>query len=308
MNNPMDIKDFRRALGQFPTGVTVITTIDGDGTPIGVTASSFNTVSIDPPLILWSVDKGAYSAKIFDNAKHFAVNVLGKDQVDTSNKFAGRGEDKFAGVSYTVGDGGSPLFESCAAQFECKTWNVVDGGDHLIIIGEVVNYRYDEATLPLVFSCGSYAVSTQHPSSMKHEQAKIGNNGFLRDYLPYLLHAAYGSSSSALYPRFMAEHNVTPEEWRILTLLADSGASVAAELAQMVMQPENTFRATVELMKDKGQINAQEELIALTVAGTELVNKLFAIAKEHEVTVLNALSEESVTQLKESLKVIGALS
>ena len=114
-------------------------------------------MSIDPPLVLWSVDKGAYSAKVFESNEHFSVNILSTEQVELSNKFAGRGEDKFANVPYSADAGGSPLFENCSAQFECKTWNVVDGGDHLIIIGEVIEYRHDLAKQPLIFACGNYA-------------------------------------------------------------------------------------------------------------------------------------------------------
>lgn len=159
-----DKRDFRTALGQFPTGVTVITTIDENGEPIGCTASSFNSVSVEPALVLWSVDKGAFSAKIFEKAEHFTVNILSEEQMDISNKFAGRGEDKFKDVSYSKGLGDSPLLEGCGAQFECKTWNVYEGGDHLIIVGEVMEYSHDVALSPLVFSQGNYAVTTSHPS------------------------------------------------------------------------------------------------------------------------------------------------
>lgn len=158
-----DARDFRSALGQFPTGVTVITTLKGDGEPIGCTASSFNSVSLDPPLVLWSVDKKAFSAEIFEQAEHFAVNVLSEQQMPISNKFAGRGEDKFKDVKYKSGEGGAPILEECAAHFECKTWNVHDGGDHLIIIGEVVRYNHTATEAPLIFSRGNYAVAAAHP-------------------------------------------------------------------------------------------------------------------------------------------------
>jgi len=152
-----DIRDFRRTLGQFPTGVTVITTRTKDGEPIGVTASSFNSVSMEPPLILWSVDKKAFSAATFEEAEYFAVNILTKEQTMISNRFAGQGEDKFADMSYSNGLGDSPLFADCSAQLQCKTWASYDGGDHIIIVGEVVEYTRDEDTLPLVFSQGAYA-------------------------------------------------------------------------------------------------------------------------------------------------------
>ncbi|HYH21665.1 MAG TPA: flavin reductase family protein [Azospirillum sp.] len=160
----IDTRDFRRALSQFPTGVTVVTTLDDGGAPIGVTASSFNAVSLDPPLILWSVDKAAYSAAIFRDAEHFVVNVLSADQIAISNRFASRGEDKFKEIAWTPGLGGCPVFDDLAARFECRTWNVYDGGDHLIVVGQVMSYSYENALAPLVFAKGGYAVSERHPA------------------------------------------------------------------------------------------------------------------------------------------------
>jgi flavin reductase (DIM6/NTAB) family NADH-FMN oxidoreductase RutF/DNA-binding MarR family transcriptional regulator len=305
MDTAFDIKDFRRALGQFPTGVTVITTRDKGGDPIGVTASSFNSVSIDPPLVLWSVDKGAYSAGIFENSSHFAVNVLGKDQVATSNKFAGRGEDKFNGVAYQQTESGCALLENCAAQFECKTWNVYEGGDHLIIVGEVIDYRHEQLTSPLVFSSGSYAVSMQHPSSMKRDLVELNKDGFLSDYLPYLLHRAFNRSSNDLYSRLEQHAGVSPDEWRVLTLLMDNGATGMHDLAHMVMQPENIFQSTAEAMVSRGNVEVIDgDQLALTDAGRVVSNELFAIAREEEAAVLSVLSAEQAASLKDGLRKI----
>lgn len=160
----IDPKDFRRALAQFPTGVTVVTAIDANGQPVGVTASSFNSVSMDPPLILWSIDKNAFSAATFCTTAYFAVNILSEEQMALSNRFAGRGEDKFKDVAWTPGLGGCPLFDGLAAKFECKSWNVYDGGDHFIVVGEVKGYSYENTQAPLVFARGSYAVSARHPA------------------------------------------------------------------------------------------------------------------------------------------------
>ena len=143
-----DPKDFRRALSQFPTGVTVITTLDAEGNPVGVTASSFNSVSLDPTLVLWSIDKGAHSLAAFEKAEHFAVNILGRDQVATSNNFASRGQDKFANIDYSSGLGNAPLLTEFAAQFECKTWAVYEGGDHLILWVKCLNTAITTALSP----------------------------------------------------------------------------------------------------------------------------------------------------------------
>lgn len=162
MSTSIDIKAFRYALGQFPTGVTVITTLDDDGLPVGVTASSFNSVSMAPPLILWSVAKKAYSAKIFENRQHFVVNVLRDTQIDISNTCARQGEDKFVNINYQSGIDGCPILKDTAAYFECKTWQLYDGGDHTIIVGEVLNFKKFDDVKPLVFSQGAYAVTAAH--------------------------------------------------------------------------------------------------------------------------------------------------
>jgi len=110
----IDPKAFRRALGNFATGVTIITTRGADGTNIGVTASSFNSLSMDPPLILWSSIKETPSCKVFEAASHFAVNILASDQMEMSNHFARQQEDKFDGVEWEAGLGGAPIFPNCA--------------------------------------------------------------------------------------------------------------------------------------------------------------------------------------------------
>ncbi len=158
-----DPKLFRQALGKFPTGVTVVTANDSGGAPVGVTASSFNSVSIEPPLVLWSIDKSARSAGAFVNADYFAVNVLTDAQVDVSNRFASRGEDKFGDIGYETNSYEVPLLDGCAARFECKTWSVYDGGDHDIIVGEVLAFECSNERKPLLFSEGSYGVTAAHP-------------------------------------------------------------------------------------------------------------------------------------------------
>ncbi len=150
-----DLKEFRRALGQFPTGVTIITTADKNGELVGVTANSFNSVSMEPALVLWSVAKTARSAEIFEQTEYFSVNILGKNQTELSNKFAKSGSDKFDNTAYTSGLGDAPLLDGCAANFQCKTWRCYDGGDHTIIIGEVMAYMQNPSVMPLVFTRGN---------------------------------------------------------------------------------------------------------------------------------------------------------
>lgn len=302
-NQAFDARDFRRALSQFPTGVTVITALDKQGEPVGVTASSFNSVSMDPPLILWSIDKGAYSLETFQETEFFAVNVLNRDQVETSNRFASRGEDKFSGIDYSAGQGGAPVLADYAAQFECKTWAVYEGGDHLILVGEVVGYRYNDAQSPLVFARGSYAVSATHPQ-MAQSSTSAEAGEFVGDYLLYLLRETYNRYSQELYPKLQQECGVTPEEWRILALLADNEQMQISDLAPVVMQPEGALIETAGFMADKNLLTQVGDSLALTAEGSVLAANLLNIAKVHEANMLAKLPEDQAALLKESLRAI----
>src|SRR5512143_589785 len=121
VQNAFDPLEFRKALGSFATGVTIITTRAEDGTPIGLTVNSFNSVSLNPPLVLWSLAETSLSLPIFRAATHWAVHVLASDQEDLSGRFARRGENKFAGLDVDEGLGGVPLLKGCAARFQCRT-------------------------------------------------------------------------------------------------------------------------------------------------------------------------------------------
>ncbi|NVK43309.1 MAG: flavin reductase [Oceanospirillaceae bacterium] len=295
-----DPKDFRRALGKFPTGVTVITTRDKNGERVGVTASSFNTVSIDPALVLWSIDKGAYSLEAFSEGSHFAVNVLRNDQVELSNRFARRGEDKFAGIDVREGLGRSPLLPDTAAVFECRTWNVYEGGDHFIIVGEVLNYGYEDNASSLVFHNGRYAVPEVHPAA-KSPTESLQARGFLGDYLLYLLRQTLTAYREDFYPR-LSHFGITTEEWRVLTLLADGRAQAAQDIAEHVSQPVEALLETGEWLEDKGLIRIDGDRLELTEKGLGVADQLLDMAIEHERQTLACLSEEHQQTLKESLK------
>ena len=158
----LDPRGLRRALGQFATGVTVITTRGEDGRRVGVTANSFTSLSLDPPLVLWCLAKSAPSRAAFDACTHFAVNVLSAGQHHLSRQFATPAEDKFAGVATAEGVGGVPLLDGALAHFVCRNVRQLDAGDHVIAIGEVERYETFDGE-PLVFHSGSYRVTTRHP-------------------------------------------------------------------------------------------------------------------------------------------------
>ncbi len=146
---------FRNALGTFVTGVTIVTARDGAGDPVGLTANSFNSVSLDPPMVLWSLALDSASLPAFRDAESWAVHILAADQQAMSDLFARRGEDKFGGLEAIDGPEGAPLIEGCAARFGCTARFEYEGGDHAIFLGEVVDFGRSEAE-PLIYHGGRY--------------------------------------------------------------------------------------------------------------------------------------------------------
>jgi 3-hydroxy-9,10-secoandrosta-1,3,5(10)-triene-9,17-dione monooxygenase reductase component len=154
----LDARDFRSALGCFPTGVCLITTVAPDGRRVGLTANSFSSVSLDPPMILWSLARTASSAPVFHDAEYFAINVLGKDDAALSTHFAKAGDDKFAAFPGRFAEGlqGVPVLAGAVAIFECHSRHRYYGGDHIIVIGVVERYSHVDAPA-LIFHRGKYA-------------------------------------------------------------------------------------------------------------------------------------------------------
>jgi flavin reductase (DIM6/NTAB) family NADH-FMN oxidoreductase RutF len=154
-----DVAAFRQALGQFATGVTVITTRTPEGELIGLTASSFNTVSLEPPLVLWSLAQTSSSLATFRKNTHYVVNVLAADQLALGKRFAGAKVGRFDGVTHSEGTSGMPVLDGALAWFECHNRSRYDEGDHVIFVGEVerCGIHPDAASLaPLVFQAGAF--------------------------------------------------------------------------------------------------------------------------------------------------------
>ncbi len=150
------VPQFRTALGAFATGVTIVTAIDSRGQPIGLTANSFNSVSIDPPLVLWSLSRQAGSLPAFEGGSHYAINVLAADQRALAERFSTQHVDRFDGVSFRAGSTGAPLIEGAAATFECHNRSRYTEGDHLILVGEVLHCAHRDGVSPLLFHGGRY--------------------------------------------------------------------------------------------------------------------------------------------------------
>jgi len=153
--NEIDPRQFRDALGRYPTGVTVITTRDSKGSPVGMTVNSFASVSLDPPLILWSIDNDSALFDVFTKASHFAVHILKSDQQQLSHNFSSEDPDHFAAAGYEAGIENLPLLKSYAALLQCEVSNRHEEGDHVILLGRVLDLENRVAD-PLVFCAGQY--------------------------------------------------------------------------------------------------------------------------------------------------------
>lgn len=145
----------------FATGVTIVTARAADGVLVGLTANSFNSVSLDPPLVLWSLARAAASMGVFATGSHYAINVLAADQKDLAERFASKTVDRWAGVAYSEGVGGAPLLAGAAATFECFNRSRYEEGDHVIFVGEVEQCAHRDGASPLLYHGGKFY--TEHP-------------------------------------------------------------------------------------------------------------------------------------------------
>lgn len=151
-----DTRSLRNALGRFATGIAVVTAIDPDGHPIGLTVNSFSAVSLEPPLVLWCLDNSSHNLEAFRRASHHAINILSVDQLDISNRFATWPADRFVGLSWEPGHGGAPIFPDCCATFDVANEIVHPGGDHTIFIGRIERFTESLDLDPLLFHAGQY--------------------------------------------------------------------------------------------------------------------------------------------------------
>ncbi|KRD21843.1 flavin reductase family protein [Acidovorax sp. sif1233] len=154
-------REFRDALGMFATGVTIVTARTAAGDLVGLTASSFNSVSLAPPLVLWSLSHGASTLPTFADGSHYAIHVLAADQKALAERFATRGIDRWAGLEHRPGISGAPLLAGAAATFECFNRSQYKEGDHTIFVGEVERCEHREGISPLLYHGGKFY--TEHP-------------------------------------------------------------------------------------------------------------------------------------------------
>ena len=295
--------EFRNALGQFATGVTIVTTTDDKARPVGVTASSFNSVSLDPPLVLWSLAKTAHSMPAYQNSGGFNVHVLASHQSDLSNQFARSSDDKFEGVDWATCSNGFPLLPEYAALFRCKTHFQYEGGDHIIFVGEVIDYQSHDLPV-LVFHGGRYADTKKKTAPAKaHEIGVDLNSGqFSDDFLLYLLSRAHFQTS---YPTRKAcyEIGMSEPEYFCLSLLSMSGALAEDEIIKRLEHTGHHPDAEIfaRLLR-KGWAEQKEDNIHISKSGRETFIKLLAHSKALEEQLLKHFTDDELAGMSKFLK------
>ena len=151
-----DTRDFRNALGNFTTGICVVTATQKGAGPIGMTVNSFASVSLEPALVLWSIQNDSECLSVFENTDRYAINILANDQVALSNFYAQKNDHLLVPEHFRVGKSGSPIIRGAVTSFECTTWARYPGGDHIILVGEVTEMDVNPNKKPLLFNAGQY--------------------------------------------------------------------------------------------------------------------------------------------------------
>lgn len=227
----LDSREFRSALGAFATGVTIVTTRDPQGRPVGLTANSFNSLSLDPPMVLWALAKTSKNLPAFAAAQFFAVHILAADQQPLADRFAQRGADKFAGLEVDDGPGGVPLLRGCSARFQCRTAHQYEGGDHAIFVGQVISFERSER-LALAFHGGTYASLVRHLPDATDEAKVAAEGSFSRDFLGYLLGSAH-ARLMAQAKNDLDRHDLREEDYHVLMFLSNEDDLTLAELTAL---------------------------------------------------------------------------
>lgn len=289
-------KHLRHALGAFATGVTVVTTKGPEGEDVGRTANSFSSVSLSPPMVLWSLAKSSSSLAAFRDADHFAVHVLSAEQADLSALFAGKAPDKFAGLQVDRGDAAIPLLRDCTARFECRTVHRYDGGDHIIFVAEVTRHDHEPVS-PLIFHGGAYGRLVRHaetlPTDARDDSLVPDDPIYLISRLFYRIRGAAAQERRRI--------GLDGPAYAVLTALGHMGALPEAELIPAASaRGDAVDAATLADLAARGWI-ANGARIALTDKGRQVMIPLIAALKAAEVEALSPLDMNEIRVLKQLL-------
>lgn len=298
-----DPKDFRQALGMFATGVTIVTTRAGDGTPVGVTANSFNSVSLTPPLVLWSLAKNARSLSAFTEGEYWNVHILSHEQEALSNLFARAGEDKFAQQALEQGVSPAPLLAGCSARFQCRTMFQYEGGDHIIFVGEVMSYDRSERP-PLLYVTGQYALASHKARDISTEtQADTGSTLYSENLLGYLLGRAHYQFLGGFRAQ-LNERGLDDADFFVLSLLSVREPLSASDIAGHIAYTGiDIGPVLLQSLCDRGLLQYDASVgYTLTDAGRDSILHVIAAAKAEEAGVVEQLGEAEAGVLRNLLK------
>lgn len=306
-----DISGFRAALGRFATGITIVTAQPDDAAPVGLTVNSFNSVSLDPPLVLWSLNRQAHSLPIFSHVGHFGVSILSAQQMDLSQRFASPIEDRFEGVDVFTSVTGAPLIQNSTAWFDCQCRHYYEGGDHLIFVGEVLAFGVSD--LPaLLYEGGKYKVTGPHsslpeatpryPASEPSIQA-----GQSSEDLSYLLAKASKWVSGELH-NDLKQNGLSITDWRILSCLLRYRETTVGQLAQVALAPQPTVTKAIDRLCDQKFVQRDADAkdrrrasISLTEQGRSLAQQLTTAASHYENAQLSTCATSDIAALRSAL-------
>ncbi|CAB3810488.1 flavin reductase family protein [Paraburkholderia fynbosensis] len=300
--NPADDpRAFRRALGQFATGIVVVTA-DTEMGRVGNTVNSFASVSLDPPLIVWSLNRTSRSFNAFNGAKRFSVNVLGMDQVKVSQVFSSPDTDKFASVSWKAGKNGAPVLDNSIAVFECDTEVIHDCGDHIILVGRVSYFARFEGK-PLLYVQGAYGAATAHPQMKRVREA---GSQTAEEVTPQSLAALIFKAHYAFSTRF-EEHRrkagLTVCQARVLTALS-AGCATTAEniIREMYLPRPDALDALSELQERGYLLQGNGASYSLSDTGIELNTTLQSTLVEFEAAEMEGVHDDDLRVVKDVLQ------
>lgn len=302
---PFDPKDFRRALGMFATGVTIVTASAEDGTPVGITANSFNSVSLEPPMVLWSLANNSRSLPVFSATKHWNVHILSNEQEALSNRFARAGEDKFAGLALDNSVNSAPLLPGCSARFQCRTAFQYEGGDHTIFVGEVV--QYDSCVLPpLLYVTGGYALAARKAGPVSTEPlANMDGASYSENLLGYLFGRAHFQFVHGLRDT-LQQRKLSDTDFFVLSLLSVRQPLASAEIAAHIAYTGVDLGAgALQSMVRRGLLLEEcgtEPGLRLSPAGSDAILHVLAAAKAVEADLVNRMGELESAALRNLLK------
>lgn len=296
----IDPQLLRPALATFATGVTIITAADPSGRPVGLTVNSFNSVSLEPPLVLWSLALDSRYLPMFRSAGTWAVHVLSDDQEQLSTRFASsRRSDKFTGVPYERGPDGTPLLPGCSARFICVTTFEYEGGDHAIFVGEVVDLETSERP-PLIFHGGRYGRVLSSPRVPP--DLPPGDDGeFGRHFIGHMIGRIYHAASRDVRREYRSRGLRGTDYTLLVSLGLGEGVPLGALRQRAQHGGGHISDEAVQRAVIRGDVVLGSGVIRLTSQGCRLLTELLAVMQASQLRMQSRLSPDEYGMLMDLL-------